>query len=78
MNAGRALALLPMLSGPGDRHEDCQRYRECLDRASKVGGHAHCPEACTSYRPEGREVLREAGMVRRVSFGGNAQGGRVW
>lgn len=63
----RTLALLPMLDGPGDRHEDCQRYLDCLSRAASVDGEAHCPEECPAYCAVSPDYYRAQAMVPRES-----------
>lgn len=41
--------VLPMVLGVGDRRQDCKLYTECLARVARVGVHAHCPPACSSF-----------------------------
>lgn len=68
----RARKLLPMLSGAGDRHEDCRSYETCLTKAASMNCEAHCPESCTDYRQVPREYYRALGMVRREAQTGVA------
>ena len=68
----RRKRLLPMLPGEGDRHDDCQRYDQCLTRAAIVGGDAHCPE-CREYKAVPAEVRRQTALtVPRESLSGVA------
>lgn len=46
-----------LVPGVGDRRDDCERYAECIEGASRaMTGPARCPKTCRHYAPANRTL----------------------
>ncbi len=56
-----------MLTGAGDRRDDCELYVECLGRAGWRAGQAKCPRECEHYAAADRSGDLDAMATRRLA-----------
>lgn len=56
-----------MLTGNGDRRDDCRGYEACIDAAGRRAGPACCPTACAHYEAADRSGDLDAIATRRLA-----------
>jgi hypothetical protein len=62
-----------MVRGKGERRENCEHYRTCLDNASrKTSAHCKCPSDCLAFRPVQLRAINftRSNVDPRVNYNG--------
>jgi hypothetical protein len=74
----RIVRLASMVSGPGERDDNCINYEDCLGIAARNGGSWHCPPVCGERAPVDRAAERDHAAMSRSGWPSAALGGGGW